>query len=73
MKLCIKTTSQNAGISPELVRICGKYTGDTPICFYIEDMGKTVMPKNKLTLGISRESINELKKLYSPKNIGLIR
>ena len=72
MKLCIKTASEKASVSPELVRICAKYPGNTPVCFYLTDRKKLVMPKNKLTLGISAQSSGELSELFGASQVGLI-
>lgn len=73
MKLCIKTTSAEAAISPELIRICDDYSGDTAVCFYLTDIGKTVMPKKKLSLFINHESAERMKMIYSAEKIGLIK
>ena len=72
MKLCIKVPSSQAGASPELVRLCEKYRGDTVVCFYLTDLKKTVIPKNKLSLLINRESAEELGGLYPPSQTGMI-
>ena len=73
MKLCIKTTSDKAVISPELLRICSENKGNTAVCFYLTDARKTVLPKNRLSLKTSAVSAGELKKLYSVSEIGLIQ
>lgn len=73
MKLCIKTTSDKAAISPGLSALCGKYKGDTAVCFYLTDLKKTVMPRQRLSISVSEESFDELKKLFDAGNIGLIQ
>ena len=72
MKLCIKTTSDNAALKPELVELCSKYSGTTAVCYYLTDMKKTVAPRSKLSLKISREVFEKLKSIYELPQIGLI-
>lgn len=72
MKLCIKTASSEASISPQLTGICEKYKGDTAVCFYLTDLKKTVMPRAKKSLKVNKESFEELKSLYDISKIGLI-
>ena len=72
MKLCIKTTSAAASISPELVHICGKYPGNTRICYYLSDSKKIVMPKDRLSINVSESSFADLSSIYDSSVIGLI-
>ena len=72
MKLCIKTSSAEAAVTPKLADLCDRYKGETAVCCYLTDLKKTVMPRNKLSIGISEESFSELKKLYGTGSIGLI-
>jgi len=72
MKLCIKTTSKDTVLKPELVDVCEKYIGDTAVCCYLTDIKKTVVPRAKLSLKLTKESYEELKKHFSPSEIGLI-
>ena len=72
MKLCIKTTSKETVLRPELVAVCEKYSGDTKVCCYLTDIKKTVAPRARLSLKLSRESFDELKKHFTPSEIGLI-
>ena len=73
MKLCIKTVSSGAAVSSELMKICQENKGTTPVCFYLTDLKKTVLPKNKLSLDINSDSYNELLKLFDASQIGLIQ
>lgn len=73
MKLCIKAASAEASSNPELVRICGKYPGNTNICYYLTDIRKTVMPRERLTLEVSEASYAELSGLFGASRIGLIQ
>ncbi len=73
MKLCIKTTSAHASVSGGLMQICSKYRGNTPVCYYLTDLKKMIIPKNKISLEISKSSYNELIKLYKADRIGLIQ
>lgn len=72
MKLCIKAISSEASVSGELMKICQKNNGPTPVCFYLTDLKKTVLPKNKLSLEINSESCSELFRLFDASQIGLI-
>ena len=72
MKLCIKTTSKDTVLKPELIDICERYKGDTQICCYLADIKKTVVPRAKLSVKLTKESYEELKKYFSPSEIGLI-
>ncbi|WP_455530716.1 DNA polymerase III subunit alpha, partial [Ruminococcus sp.] len=72
MKLCIKTVSTETVIRPELVDICSRYEGDTSVCCYLTDIRKTVAPREKLSLKLSKESFEELKKHFAASQIGLI-
>ena len=73
MKLCIKCDSKNARITDELSELCRENPGETQICFYLTDLKKTIMPKNRISLSINETSFKGLKKLYGTPNIGLIQ
>ena len=62
MKLCVKTLSTENVFLPELVDICSRYKGDTSVCCYLTDIRKTVIPRYKLSLKITKMSYDELKK-----------
>ncbi len=72
MKLCIKTLSSEAAVSSELMKICQDNNGPTPVCFYLTDLKKTVLPKIKLSVEINPKSCKELFRLFDPLKIGLI-
>ena len=72
MKLCIKTSSADAALKPELIQLCGRFSGDTAVCCYLTDMKKTVIPRSKLSLKITEESFEALKNIYDTSQIGLI-
>lgn len=71
MLICIKSISDSVPIE-RITQICGKYSGNTEICFYLTDRKKTVRPKNKLSVNLSELSYNELTEIISLENIGLI-
>ena len=73
MKLCIKADSAEKAISPELTELCRKYKGDTIVCCYLSDIKKTVIPRSKLCIKVSKESCEELKNIYDSTKIGLIQ
>ena len=72
MKLCIRTESAELGNMQAITDICGRFRGETPVCFYLSDLRKTVMPKNKLSLEVNEKSFEELIKAYGADRIGLI-
>ncbi|MBR5683728.1 MAG: DNA polymerase III subunit alpha [Ruminococcus sp.] len=72
MKLCVKTLSTETVLRPELVDICSRYEGDTAVCCYLTDVRKTVVPRAKLSLKLTKESYEELKKHFTASQIGLI-
>ena len=72
MKLCIKTTSDSAVLKPELAELCRANNGSTAVCFYLEDMKKTVMPRSKVSLKVNKEVYDKLKTVYDIARIGLI-
>ncbi len=73
MKLCIKTTSDKAAVSREFAEFCGRYGGNTAVCYYLADLRKTVMPKNKLSLNMNKQVFFELNKMFGKGNIALIQ
>lgn len=73
MKLCIKTTSADAAVSPQLQKICESYSGDTSVCFYLTDLRKIVTPKKKISILVNQESSEVLKSIFSQDKIGLIQ
>ncbi len=72
MKLCIKISSSELSSNHGLMDICRKFSGSTPVVFYLTDMKKMVSPKQKISLDIGSGSYSELKEIYSASAIGLI-
>lgn len=73
MKLCIKAYSKDALFSDEFNAFCSRNSGNTVICLYLTDLKKTVIPRSKLSVKISKEFSEELKKFYDPLQTGLIQ
>lgn len=73
MKLCIKTTSSEASFTKGFIDLCTQNSGTTAICLYLSDMKKTVIPRTKLSVKVTKEFCEELKKHYAPSQIGLIQ
>ncbi len=71
MMICIKTPSDRVPVQ-KIAEICGKYSGNTEICFYLTDRKKTVKPKNRLSVNLSQLSYNALTEIINPENIGII-
>ncbi|MBR1591830.1 MAG: DNA polymerase III subunit alpha [Ruminococcus sp.] len=72
MKLCIKTRSDDLRIKNIIPGLCGKYHGNTGICYYFSDTGKTVRLREKQSIKISRELYSELCGIFGSTNTGLI-
>ncbi len=73
MRLCIKTTSAEIAVPPELTELSRIYPGYTEVCFYLTDLKKLVSGRKRLTLKICPDSVNKLFELYSTEKIGLIK
>ena len=73
MKLCIKTASSEATFTNEFTELCSRNSGSTVVCLYLTDMKKTVIPRSKLSVKVTKEFWGELKKHYDPSQIGLIQ
>lgn len=72
MKLCIKTASAEAAFSSGFTELCSRNIGSTAVCLYLTDMKKTVIPRTKLSVKVTKEFCEELKKHYNSSQIGLI-
>ena len=72
MKLCIKTSSDNAALKQELIELCARKSGKTSVCCYLTDMKKTVVPRSKLSLKVDKDTFEQLKAIYDVSQIGLI-
>ena len=59
----------NDGVSD----ICSRYKGETLMCFYLTDIKKTIMHKNKLGITVNEESYKALSEAFGAENIGLIQ
>lgn len=70
--LCIKLDSSEINSLGSLERICSEFPGETPVCFYLTDVKKTVRSKKELRLRLDERSYSRLSALYSRENIGLI-
>lgn len=70
--LCIKIDSHETSRIPEIEAICIKYKGNTPICFYLIDLKKTVKPKKMLNISVGEDSFAELLRLFGTEKLGLI-
>lgn len=72
-KLCIKIRSDELSAAADKLRtITSRFQGETPVCFYLTDMRKTVLPKNKLLLRITQDSFSSLTELFPSEQIGLV-
>lgn len=72
MKLCVKIRSNMTDVMNDIINLSKKYTGDTVLCFYIEDLHKYIVPKNKQTVCVNEEYFKKLTELIQPDKTGLI-
>ena len=72
MKFCIKITSAGLEKDNSIRKICERFSGKTPVVFYLTDMKKMVTMKQSLYIRVCGESISLAKKTYLSENIGLI-
>ncbi|MBD5159554.1 MAG: DNA polymerase III subunit alpha, partial [Ruminococcus sp.] len=74
MKLCIKIKSPELEITEKTVRkLCGNFSGKTRVVFYLTDLRKMISPKLRLSLEISAQSYEELRKIFPENTFGLIK
>ena len=73
MKLCVKCDSGSAFLNDGVSDICSRYKGETLMCFYLTDIKKTIMHKNKLGITVNEESYKALSEAFGAENIGLIQ
>lgn len=71
-KICIKLHSSRLGDLTALEHLSAVHRGETRVCFYLTDIGKTVMPKKQISMKITSNSFKKLSELFSADNIGLI-
>ena len=71
MKLCIKMTSSQLE-NNYIPQLCGRFSGNTRVVFYLTDMKKTVSTKSGLYIRICEESVAEIRKIYPVSAVGLI-
>ncbi|MDE5834476.1 MAG: hypothetical protein K2H26_03035, partial [Ruminococcus sp.] len=53
-------------------QLCGRFSGNTTVVFYLTDMKKTVSTKSGLYIRICEESVAEIRKIYPVSAVGLI-
>ncbi|MBR4022992.1 MAG: hypothetical protein IKI94_10490 [Ruminococcus sp.] len=47
-------------------------SGDTPVCFYVEDLRRYIAPKTKLSVSVNAEYYEQLTEIIQADKIGLI-
>ena len=70
--LCIKLDSTEIAKLSPLEQMCIEFPGDTPVCFYLTDVKKTVRSKKDMKLRLDEDIYSKLSKKYGKENIGLI-
>ena len=72
MNFCVKIRSDDMQTANKIIDICGKYSGQTKVCFYLEDKKKYIAPKNKISVDISNSFYKEISDVISDEKIGLM-
>jgi len=72
MTVCVKINSQDK-IIEKIMNICGKYKGNVPFCFFLEDKKSYILPKNKVAVDVCSDFYEELTKTVSYEKVGLIQ
>lgn len=72
-RLCVKIKSSELSDITRIRQLCGRYPGNTPVCFYLTDLKKTVSPKKSLSVSVGSEMYRELLEIYTAENVGLIK
>lgn len=70
-KLCIKTESSKLQELTGLIADNAE-KGNTSVCFFLTDIRKLVTPKEKITIYLTNDILNTLRKATDENNIGLI-
>lgn len=70
-RLCIKTDSKSVPIG-RIAEICREFAGNSQVCFYFEDVKKTVRPKEPLSIVVNERSYRALSAVIPPEKLGLI-
>lgn len=70
-RLCIKTDSKSVPIG-QIAEICREFAGNTQVCFYFEDVKKTVRPKEPLSIVVNERSCRALTAVVPREKLGLI-
>lgn len=71
MKLYIRCRSADKQNIQNIMNICSKYAGSTPIILYLYDMKKKLSPKNIAGVKLSADLVRELVSLVEKENIAL--
>lgn len=71
-KLCCKFASADREKMRIAADIAVKYRGEVPLCFYLTDIKKMIMPKLRIETDPSKELAEELFNAFGEENIGLI-
>ncbi len=72
MRLCFKISSNMSNVMNDIIKLSEKYSGDTPVCFYVEDLRRYIAPKTKLSVSVNAEYYEQLTEIIQADKIGLI-
>lgn len=71
-KLCVKVNSGETEKITEIINIAADYPGRAGLVFYLNDKGKMIEPKKKISVRICRELSEKLSIVTDNKNTGII-
>ena len=70
--LCIKLNSFEKDTMQFIIDKAIQYPGKNPICFYLIDKNKMIIPKQQISISVSKDFYNEIKKEIPESSIGII-
>ena len=61
-----------SNVMNDIIKLSEKYNGDTPVCFYVEDLRRYIAPKTKPSVSVNAEYYEQLTEIIQADKIGLI-
>jgi DNA polymerase-3 subunit alpha len=71
-RLCIKLQSSEENTIQNIMELSKAYSGSNLLCFYLIDLKKYCVPKNKFFVDINYEYYTRLTEIVKAEDIGLI-
>ncbi|MCC8110901.1 MAG: DNA polymerase III subunit alpha [Ruminococcus sp.] len=71
-RLCMKINSRENIPIDAVGAVVKQYPGNTPICFYLTDQNKMLLPRSEWKIMITKESYDQLNGILSEDKIGML-